>query len=241
MHRSTTPPASRALTTWAIALLTTLCALAQNAPVIEMTSTEYNFGRLKAGAIIHHEFTFTNKGNANLSVTNVLSSCGCLSSTNWSRDIPPGQQGRVPFSFNSSNMSGDFYRTLTISTSDPTRPTIMLSIKGIVEAKIQVTPATAVLQPKPPSLQDATATVVITNHMTEPLNLQAPVCFPEQLRARIETITPGREFKVHIETIPPLPSNTLRGLITIGTTSKEVPVINIPVSAKRSVTPAPDR
>lgn len=222
------------------ALLTNL-AHSLDSPVVEFTATQHDFGRLSAGTVLKHDFIFTNKGSANLSVTNVLSSCGCITSTNWSRDIPPGQQGRIPFSFNSSNLSGDFYRTLTISTTDPARPTIMLIIKGIVEAKIQVTPATAILQPKPPSIQHATATVVITNLMAEQLNLQAPVCFPEQLRARIETITPGKEFKIHIETVPPLPNNTIRGLVTIGTTSKEVPVINIPVSAQLSVKAAPDR
>jgi hypothetical protein len=209
------------------------------APVIEFSTREYDFGRLEAGRAIQHDFTFTNKGDAKLSVTHVLTSCGCLTSTNWSRDIAPGQQGRVPFSFNSTGMAGEFYRTLTVSTNDPAQPSIMLTIKGVVWQKIQITPATAQLTVQPPSLQRASGSVSIVNHTNVPLKLQAPVSQSPQLSARVEEIKPGKEFRVHIETVPPVSTKIIRGLIVIGTNSPETPVLNIPVSAVLDAAPVP--
>lgn len=211
------------------------------APAIEFTTREYDFGRLEAGKAIQHDFTFTNKGDAKLSVTHVLTSCGCLTSTDWSRDIAPGQQGRVPFSFNSTGMAGDFYRTLTVSTNDPAQPSIMLTIKGEVWQKIQITPATAQLKVLSPSAQVASGSVSIVNHTAVPLKLQAPVSHSPQLSARVEEIKPGKEFRVHIQTVPPVSTKIIRGLIVIGTNSSETPVLNIPVTAVLDAAPAPSK
>lgn len=211
------------------------------APVIEFTTLVHDFGRLEAGATIHHDFTFTNKGDAKLSVNHVLTSCGCLTSTDWSREIEPGKQGRVPFSFNSTGMAGDFYRTLTVSSNDPAHPSIMLIIKGVVWQKIQITPASARLTVLRPSLQKATGSVLITNHTSQPLKLQAPVSQSPQLRARVEEIKPGQEFRVHVETVPPISTKIIRGLIVIGTNSRDMPVLNIPVSAVLDTPTAPTR
>lgn len=192
---------------------------------------------------MQHDFIFTNTGKANLSITNVLTSCSCITSTNWSREIPPGQQGRIPIAFNSTGMAGELHRTINISTNDPLQPSVMLTIKGIVWQKIELTPPTALLSlPKDEAIAQ-TATIIITNHTDRPLNLQAPICSLPQIRVRIETIKPGQEFKLLVDAAPPFPQNTLRGLITIGTTSTEVPVLNIPVTAlmtpSKPITPSP--
>jgi hypothetical protein len=220
----------------AACLFALVCSLKTQAqlldnPAIQFTTTEHDLGRLLSGSVVKHDFIFTNTGKANLSVTNVLSSCGCITSTNWSREIPPGQQGRIPFSFNSTGMVGDLHRTLSISTNDPTQPSVMLIIKGTVWQKIQLTPPTALIAFPKDDTKHRPATIIITNHTDQPLNLQAPTCNLSQINVRLETIKPGQEFKLIVDTAPPFPQSTLRGLITIGTTSTEVPVLNIPVTA----------
>lgn len=233
MHRFFSPLSILRLVCAALlaACSSTTHAQTLDAPTIQFTSTVHDIGRILAGSIVQHDFIFTNTGKANLSVTNVLSSCGCITSTNWSREIPPGQQGRIPFAFNSTGMTGELHRTLSISTNDPAQPSVMLTIKGIVWQKIQLTPPTALLSLPKDQAPARPATIIITNHTDQPLNLQAPTCNLPQIRVRLETIKPGQEFKLTVDTAPPFPQSTLRGLITIGTTSKEVPVLNIPVTA----------
>jgi hypothetical protein len=100
--------------------------------VFEWVSTNHDFGKIKQGVPVTHEFKFTNKGKAPLIITNVQASCGCTS-PGWTREaVPPGGEGYVKATFNAAN-AGVFNKTVTV-TANIEPGFVTLSFKGEVES-----------------------------------------------------------------------------------------------------------
>lgn len=86
---------------------------ASNMAVLGWESPSHDFGKIKQGVPVTHEFTFTNTGKTPLVITNVQASCGCTT-PDWSKDpIPPGGQGFIKATYNAASMGG-FNKTVTV-------------------------------------------------------------------------------------------------------------------------------
>lgn len=86
---------------------------ASSMAVFGWESATHDFGKIKQGVPVTHEFTFTNTGKTPLVITNVQASCGCTTPA-WSKDpIPPGGQGFIKATFNAASMGG-FNKTVTV-------------------------------------------------------------------------------------------------------------------------------
>src|SRR6266850_7228747 len=84
--------------------------------VFEWTALVYDFGKIKQGVPVSHEFKFTNKGKVPLIITTVQASCGCTT-PDWSKDaIPPGQQGFIKATFSAAS-PGVFDKTVTVTAN----------------------------------------------------------------------------------------------------------------------------
>jgi hypothetical protein len=126
------------------ALMLAGCALAQVVAVNSRTSAlpsadnavfkwtlkEYDFGKIKVGVPVNHEFTFTNLGDVPLVISSVQASCGCTV-TSYSKDpIQPGSQGFVKATFNAAKV-GQFTKTVTVNANTDDGA-VLLTIKGEV-------------------------------------------------------------------------------------------------------------
>ncbi len=84
-----------------------------NMAVFGWESAVHDFGKIKQGVPVTHEFTFTNTGKTPLVITNVQASCGCTTPA-WSKEpIPPGGQGFIKATYNAASMGG-FNKTVTV-------------------------------------------------------------------------------------------------------------------------------
>lgn len=101
----------------------------------EFAEMEYDFGTIREGEVVEHEFNFTNNGQAPLVISNITASCGCTS-PNWTKTpVNPGEQGFVKVVFNSTAKSGSQAPTVTIQAN--TSPTVTrLRMKGNVTPKL---------------------------------------------------------------------------------------------------------
>jgi Protein of unknown function (DUF1573) len=102
--------------------------------VFAWDSQSHDFGKIKQGTPVTHEFKFTNKGKVPLVITNVQASCGCTT-PDWSKaPIPPGQEGFIKATFNAA-AAGAFNKTVTVTANvDP--GFMQLSIKGEVSSEV---------------------------------------------------------------------------------------------------------
>jgi hypothetical protein len=103
--------------------------------VFNWNAQSHDFGKIKQGTPVTHEFKFTNNGKVPLVITNVQASCGCTT-PDWSKDpIPPGGEGFIKATFNAASL-GAFNKSVTVMANVETGY-MQLSIKGEVAQEPQ--------------------------------------------------------------------------------------------------------
>jgi hypothetical protein len=111
------------------------------APRMFFNKKEHDFGVLKPGEIVNHEFTFTNTGGGDLLLHKTKASCGCTASEPAKKLLKPGESSSIKVTFNSTGKhDGDQSQSVTIYTNDPTEPTVYITIKAKVDSKKEVAP-----------------------------------------------------------------------------------------------------
>jgi hypothetical protein len=93
---------------------------------------EYNFGTIKQGDKVTHDFNFTNVGKEPLVITEAHGSCGCTV-PQWPKEpVGKGAKGVIHVEFNSTGKMGMQDKTVTI-TSNAKVGSKVLHLKGNVE------------------------------------------------------------------------------------------------------------
>jgi hypothetical protein len=121
-----------------------------NAPEFKFNEEEFNFGTIKQGESVTHEFTFTNVGKEPLIITSAAGSCGCTVPV-WPKEpIAKGEKATIKVTFNSAGKMGMQDKTVTIQSNAKTSP-MVIHMKGNVEAapKTPDAPATPVTPATP--------------------------------------------------------------------------------------------
>ena len=98
---------------------------------IQFNESEFNFGKVKAGEKVQHEYVFKNTGKEPLIISNAKGSCGCTV-PEWPKEpIPVGGEGKIKVEFDSKGKSGNQTKQVTITANtDP--PQTIIYIKGEV-------------------------------------------------------------------------------------------------------------
>ncbi|MCL5277154.1 MAG: DUF1573 domain-containing protein [Deltaproteobacteria bacterium] len=109
-------------------------------PSISFSDVSYDFGRVQQGTMVTHQYPFTNAGTDNLIIKDVFTSCGCTAAIAFSRDVSPAGHGAITANFDSSNYLGPVTKTITVSTNDPLKPMVALTLTGRVVSDLVVTP-----------------------------------------------------------------------------------------------------
>jgi hypothetical protein len=193
-------------------------------PKIQFQTTAHDFGKVKGGEVVKYTYGFTNVGDQVLELSGVQA-CGCITA-DFTRKVDPGQTGAVPISFNSAGYSGPVIKTITVTCNDRTNPRPMLQFKGTIWKPIDVNPQFAVLNLSADAPL-ASITVVITNNMPEPVTLSPPQCNNPAFAAELKTDQPGKEFRLVINPVAPLPAGNAQAIITLQTSSTNMPVITV--------------
>jgi hypothetical protein len=127
----------------AVAAALALCfaAAASAVPQIRFDKETFDFGRVKAGEKVSAAFTITNSGDAELRIESVKSSCGCTIAQAGKQTLAPGESTNIEAVFTSTGFSGQVSKTVTVTSNDPERSTVLLSIKGNVVPLAVITPS----------------------------------------------------------------------------------------------------
>lgn len=97
----------------------------------------YDFGNIKKGTPVSHDFSFVNTTKQTVLVTNVKASCGCTATNYTKTPIKPGEKATITATYNAAS-PGAFSKTVTVSLNENEVPKV-LTIKGKVEADPVVT------------------------------------------------------------------------------------------------------
>lgn len=151
----------------------------QNGPVMKFDELEFNFGTIKQGESVTHEFRFKNSGKEPLLINNAVGSCGCTVPDYPKEPIKPNSSGVIKVTFNSAGKSGPQDKTVTITYD--TDKTIVLHMKGTVE--VPVSPAQTAPAPAAPAEKKDAAPVVTPKSSAPAPSPKATVPAPKVVTA----------------------------------------------------------
>ncbi|MCX7918062.1 MAG: DUF1573 domain-containing protein [bacterium] len=112
-----------------------------NAPDIEFEEMEYDFGILEQEHKATHVFRFNNRGNKELEISRVRSSCGYAAVLLTKNKLAPGQTGKIKVSYDSGLRQGEESHLIIISSNDPDEPHIYLTIAAKIKPGTNVFPS----------------------------------------------------------------------------------------------------
>lgn len=200
-------------------------------PRIQFDSLNYDWGSVRAGAKVMHDFVFTNTGDATLQITDVQPGCHCTTVGQWTHQVEPGKSGVIPIQFDSSGFGGPIYRTPTVSCNDKSQPTVTLQLHGTVMKPIDISRTFVMLNIPADASEETNDVVHIINNEAQPLLFAPPKSSQPTIAAELKTNTPGKSYDVIVKTVPPLASGNNLATITLESLSSNVQPIQITVMA----------
>ena len=196
-------------------------------PRIVFATPTYDFGKVMEGDKVSYDYLFTNTGDEVLEIRNVKPTCGCTTKGEWDRKVEPGQTGKIPITLKTNSVNGSVKKAIRVTTNVPGKALHTLYIKGSVWRPIEITPRYASFGQVVDGAESATKTLRIVSIMEEPLEIQSVKCSSSNFATELETVTPGKEYKLRVSTVPPLKNRTNRGTITLTTSNPQKPKIDI--------------
>ncbi|MFM8357529.1 MAG: DUF1573 domain-containing protein [Verrucomicrobiota bacterium] len=202
-------------------------AKAADGPKIQFATPVHDFGRTKAGGTIRHDFIFTNTGTAPLILSDVRPGCGCTTAGTWDKEVAPGKTGTIPIQLSTAGMGGSIAKVVTVTSNDPQTPTVTLQIKGTAWKSVDINPASAYFTIPRESATNQTKSIRIVNNLDEPLTLSEPKSTNQNFQVALNTVKPGKEYELLITAVAPFTGSMAQSPITVKTSSKEDPELNI--------------
>lgn len=200
-------------------------------PRITFESKVFEFGKVAAGDVVKHEYTFTNTGTETLEITGVRPGCGCTTSGSWDKIVEPGRTGKIPVELNSKGFGGDIKKAIQVFCNDPSQTNVTLEIKGNVWRPFEVSPSYAYFNFAPGNNERQTRVVKIRSQLDEPVTLSAPLWTNKNFEAVLTAVKEGKEFELTISTAPPKSGVNSHANFEIKTSSPKTPVISVAANA----------
>jgi hypothetical protein len=96
-------------------------------------ATSHDFGKVKQGEVVTHEFVFKNEGEAVLVIEKVETTCGCTAALVSEKKIDPGREGRLKTTFDTRGYSGRLSRYVYVVSNDGEDPRREIRLSAEIE------------------------------------------------------------------------------------------------------------
>ena len=94
---------------------------------------EWDFGKIKQGIVLKHDFLFENITSSVLKITGINTSCGCTVSQAAKKSLLPGEITAINVSFDSKGYAGAVKQFVYVNTDNPDMPVVKFVIKAEVQ------------------------------------------------------------------------------------------------------------
>ena len=192
-------------------------------PGIEFVTPVFDFGRVKGGSVVKTEYVFTNPGNGTLEITAVRPSCGCTTSGEYDKIVPPGKTGKIPIELNTGKYNGRVTKTVTIETNcTGERHMLTLTIQGEVWQPIDIQPASAMFG-RLEQQKEVEKIITLTGNLDAPLEITDLTSSNKIFTVEKREKTPGKVYEIVVKAVPPFAPGSNSGRITMKTNYPENP------------------
>jgi hypothetical protein len=105
----------------------------EKAPKAGFNMVNHDFGSAKKGEVLKVEFPFANTGKSELNIRKIKPNCDCVIASASKQTLAPGESAVISVSFDTKGREGTQYKSVTVFSNDPTRPTLVLSLKAALK------------------------------------------------------------------------------------------------------------
>jgi rhodanese-related sulfurtransferase len=97
------------------------------APMISVDNPVYSV-TLQSNSLVSHTFVLRNVGDATLTITDVVTSCGCTTTALAKRELAPEESVDLQATVNTTGFRGTVTRTVSVTSNDPANPVAVFQI-----------------------------------------------------------------------------------------------------------------
>lgn len=199
-------------------------------PAIRFDQPNFDFGRIRAGKDVLHDYWFTNTGTGPLEILRVKPSCGCTTAGPHTRIVQPGETGKIPIKLSTKKGGSTVSKTVTVNTNIPGKDgTIRLTIQGSVWKPVEITPANAAFGRLSPSkaTPDMQRKMTLINNVEGEMTLTNIRSDNPRFKAEVKPLQAGKKYELIVSLVPPLLEGNNRGTIKIDTGLKDYPTVDV--------------
>lgn len=182
-----------------------------------------SLGTIKDNTRPTARFTLRNTSSSTIEITSLYSTCGCVTCAASTQSVAAGESMSIEAIFNPAGRDGDFKIDVLVYTSlDTKRPTVRLTIEGVVEPaasqpRLKVQMGELSLSRREVVLDSRTRTerIACINHSDKELRISAKPTAQLTLRCEPEVIAAGGEGDIVISLRGAMPTTELRTMLII--------------------------
>jgi hypothetical protein len=201
------------------------------APRIKFEAKKWNFGKVTEGPEVETHFRFTNKGKSPLKIERVDTSCGCTAAESEGRtEIPPGETGAIKVKYSTKDRPGPTSKTITVTTNDPAKQSVVLTIEVDVVRLIDVQPSRVTFYNMKKG-ESRTLKVKVLGKEGLPLKILSAKSTSGSVAVSMTALREGTRRGATIEVTLPgdKPIGMIGDEIVLATSSRKSPEVRIPV------------
>lgn len=98
----------------------------------QQAQQDWDFGAVKQGEVVKHDFTLKNDTSKTFTVKEANTSCGCTVTNVKEKKLTPGESMLIPVKFNSTGYSGVVSQYVYVITDSSEKPVVRFIIKAEV-------------------------------------------------------------------------------------------------------------
>lgn len=197
---------------------------------LELSPTVFDFKEVWQGEPAEGEFTIKNVGTDPLTLE-TRSSCGCTVATKPESPLAPGATTTFKISYHTTR-AGPANKSVTVTTNDPTQPSVVIKVMGTVKSPLTMTPSDRIAFSNLERDAVVSQTIKLATNFDSPLNLKLRENQTlEPFQVELKEVEPGKLYELTATTKPPLRLNMNSVTVFLETGNEKVPSIPVYVSA----------
>ncbi|MDD3180998.1 MAG: DUF1573 domain-containing protein [Opitutaceae bacterium] len=173
---------------WSVLLHGTVRALEWKTKVFEVTTAPFQ-------SIVDAAFEFRNTSHQTVAILAVDSTCDCVIATRERDYYGPGETGRINTRFTIGDRVGLYERAISVQTDDDPAHPVRLILRVTVPELIDIAPR-LIYWHTGEAVAEKTLDVNVSSAVT--LSLDGVQSMTQSFAVRLETIAPGRNYRLHI-------------------------------------------
>jgi hypothetical protein len=191
---------------------------------------------VEEGTVVPFEFEVTNRGQADLEISQVKPGCGCTV-TQWDRVIKPGGHGVIAAQMNTLYFRSVVTKHLTVFSNDPDQPQLDLRITAHLLPLVKISPGTSaelVVDEKPATLE-----FTLERSGGKPMKIVQVIASAAFIKAETTPLPGQGRYKLTVTATPDAPLGRTAVPVAVWTDMDKAQTMTFVITVDRGIVTIP--